>query len=201
MFIEALEGRRLFAGVKFMAPLLGDNEVPAHVTPAKGSAKFVLSKDGSSLRFSLKGNKIQNTVMAHIHLGAPGVNGEIVVDLLAADTPRIRPKKVTAKGVITAANLTGSLAGHTLADLVAQMTAGGAYVNVHTNDNVDPPNTGPGDFPGGEIRGQIRRLGRQTTGNTGGNPTGGNTTGGNNTGGNGNNTGGGGDGGYPYMYM
>ena len=28
-----------------------------------------------------------------------------------------------------------------------------AYVNVHTNDGVAPPNTGPGDFPGGEIRG------------------------------------------------
>ena len=194
MFIEALEGRRMFAGVKFVAgPLLGGNEVPAHVTPAKGTAKFVLSKDGSSLRFSLKAGKIQNTVMAHIHLGAPEVNGEIVVDLLAADTPRIRPKKVTAKGVITAANLTGSLAGHTLADLVAQMTAGTAYVNVHTNDNVDPPNTGPGDFPGGEIRAQIRRLGRQTAGNPGG--------AGNNTGGSGNNAGGGGGGGYTYMYM
>jgi hypothetical protein len=27
---------------------------------------------------------------------------------------------------------------------------------VHTNDGVAPPDTGPGDFPGGEIRGQIR---------------------------------------------
>jgi hypothetical protein len=33
--------------------------------------------------------------------------------------------------------------------------AGNAYVNVHTSDGVDPGNTGPGDFPGGEIRGQI----------------------------------------------
>jgi hypothetical protein len=30
---------------------------------------------------------------------------------------------------------------------------------VHTNDGVAPTNTGPGDFPGGEIRGQIRLLG------------------------------------------
>jgi hypothetical protein len=28
-------------------------------------------------------------------------------------------------------------------------------VNVHTNDGVDPADSGPGDFPGGEIRGQI----------------------------------------------
>ena len=34
--------------------------------------------------------------------------------------------------------------------------AGSVYVNVHTNDFVDPPNTGPGDFPGGEIRGQLQ---------------------------------------------
>jgi hypothetical protein len=27
---------------------------------------------------------------------------------------------------------------------------------VHTNDGVAPPDTGPGDFPGGEIRGQVR---------------------------------------------
>jgi hypothetical protein len=30
------------------------------------------------------------------------------------------------------------------------------YVNVHTNDGVAPTNTGPGDFPGGEVRGQLQ---------------------------------------------
>jgi hypothetical protein len=28
-------------------------------------------------------------------------------------------------------------------------------VNVHTNDGDATPDTGPGDFPGGEIRGQL----------------------------------------------
>jgi Zn-finger nucleic acid-binding protein len=36
-----------------------------------------------------------------------------------------------------------------------EMRAGNTYVNVHTSDGVAPINTGPGDFPGGEIRGQI----------------------------------------------
>ena len=49
----------------------------------------------------------------------------------------------------------GPLAGQPLAELVDQMRAGNAYINVHTNDGVAPINTGPGDFPGGEIRGQI----------------------------------------------
>jgi hypothetical protein len=35
------------------------------------------------------------------------------------------------------------------------MRNGWAYVNVHTNDGIAPTNTGPGDFPGGEIRGQL----------------------------------------------
>jgi len=43
-----------------------------------------------------------------------------------------------------------------VADLVRLMDSGGAYVNVHTNDGVGATNTGPGDFPGGEVRGEIK---------------------------------------------
>jgi hypothetical protein len=43
-----------------------------------------------------------------------------------------------------------------LAAVVEAMRSGNAYVNVHTDDGVDPPDTGPGDFPDGEIRGQIK---------------------------------------------
>ena len=67
-----------------------------------------------------------------------------------------RSSGVLARGTITAANLRGPLAGQPLSALIAQMRAGNTYVNVHTNDGVAPPDTGPGDFPGGEIRGQIR---------------------------------------------
>jgi hypothetical protein len=41
-------------------------------------------------------------------------------------------------------------------DVAELMDTGQAYVNVHTNDGVGAPNSGPGDFPGGEIRGDIR---------------------------------------------
>ena len=58
-------------------------------------------------------------------------------------------------GTITAANLIGTLAGQPLSALVGEINAGNAYVNVHTNDGQDPTNEGPGDFPGGEIRGQM----------------------------------------------
>ena len=36
------------------------------------------------------------------------------------------------------------------------MSTGNAYVNLHTSDGVAPDNTGAGDFPGGEIRADIR---------------------------------------------
>jgi hypothetical protein len=62
---------------------------------------------------------------------------------------------VLAEGTITAANLVGALAGHPLSDLLAAIADGRTYVNVHTNDGVDGVNTGPGDFPGGEVRGQL----------------------------------------------
>jgi hypothetical protein len=42
------------------------------------------------------------------------------------------------------------------ADVLANIRAGNTYVNVHTNDGVDPANSGPGDFPAGEIRGQLQ---------------------------------------------
>ena len=59
------------------------------------------------------------------------------------------------EGTITAADLRGALAGQPLSALVAAIQAGLAYGNVHTDDGVAPGNTGPGDFPGGEIRGQL----------------------------------------------
>jgi hypothetical protein len=186
MFVESLEGRVLFSGAaaRFVTVLDGASEVPPDQSVATGVAKFTLSKDGSTLRYTLKAKKIQNTMGAHIHLAQPGVDGPIVVDLLASGKSKIRKKSASAKGAITAAQLTGPLAGHTLADLVAQMTAGGAYVNVHTDDGIAPADTGPGDFPNGEIRGQITQIVRHTT--QGGQTSGsGNQTGGNGGGGGG----------------
>lgn len=41
-----------------------------------------------------------------------------------------------ARGTITDKNLVGTMAGKTLADLVALIKEGGAYVNVHTTKNL-----------------------------------------------------------------
>ena len=62
---------------------------------------------------------------------------------------------VIGQGTATAAQLTGPLQGKTLLDLVAQLDAGDAYVNVHTASGASPAAQVAGDIPSGEIRGQI----------------------------------------------
>ena len=102
-----------------------------------------------------------NVVASHIHMGPAGANGPVVAFLYGAVPPGGgRVDGVLAQGTIAAADLTGPLAGQSLAVLIAAMETGGAYVNVHSNDDIPPTNTGPGDFPGGEIRGQVRPAGR-----------------------------------------
>ena len=157
-------------GGNFGTPLSADEEVmPAGVindSRARGNAIFQLSEDGMSLSYKLIVANIENAFMAHIHRAPAGSNGGVVVWLYPSTTPGQpnpvgggRLDGVIAEGTITAADLQGSLAGQPLSALVAEIKAGNTYVNVHTNDGVAPTNTGPGDFPGGEIRGQIEHRG------------------------------------------
>ena len=135
---------------------------------AQGQANFKLSDDGTTVQYKLIASNIDNAFMAHIHMGPAGVNGPIVVWLFPSTTPGVigplgagRHDGVLAEGTFTAADLVGPLQGHPLSDLLDAIDAGNAYVNVHTNDGVAPINTGPGDFPGGEMRGQLGMHGHQ----------------------------------------
>ena len=132
------------------AHLRGAEEVPATGSRGTGQATFHFSADGSSVRYRLQIANIENTIMSHIHLAAAGANGPIVVWLrpTAPPPPTAVPGRfdgVYVTGTFTASNLVGSLAGQSLDALLAAMRNGNTYVNVHTTQ-----------FPGGEIRGQIR---------------------------------------------
>jgi hypothetical protein len=133
----------------YTASLKGENEVPAVETNAQGQAIFHLSKDGTELHYKLIVANIENVLMAHIHLAPAGANGGVVAWLYpSAPPPQLiegRTDGILAEGTITADDLVGALAGLSLQDLIDEMDAGGAYVNVHTSA-----------YPGGEIRGQIR---------------------------------------------
>lgn len=132
----------------FTAVLTGDAEVPPRDTPASGSASFEF--DGTTVAWTLTVGDIDNAVAAHIH-GPAGTdeNAGVIVTLVPSG-----PFTGTRSGSFTQVDATSSLTFDALLEL---MRDGRTYVNVHTNDGADPPNTGPGDFPGGEIRGQIER--------------------------------------------
>jgi hypothetical protein len=133
----------------FKASLRSSEEVSPNpvVSNATGETMLHLSKDGMSLSYKLSVKNIQNIVGAHLHLGARGVNGPIVVGLLPMGANLTGPQNgMIAEGTITKANLVGPLAGMELSDLVREMKAGMIYVNVHTTQ-----------YPAGEIRGQVHQ--------------------------------------------
>lgn len=144
----------------WIARLNGANEQP---TPhpesrAQGVALFFENADGT-LGFRLIVANINNVVFAHIHCGSADVAGPVGVTLVMAMPPGGgRFDGILEQGTLTSPD-SGNACGWTdMASVLAAMATGDTYVNVHTNDGMDPANTGPGDFPGGEIRGQIMAV-------------------------------------------
>ena len=141
----------------FAAPLSGAAERPDPVdTNATGVGIFHLNKDGTELSYKLIVANIENVLQAHIHCGSADVAGPVVVFLYPSGPPPVlipgRTDGILAEGTITAGDVIprpdspacpGGVADFD--DLLAKMRSGDAYVNVHTLQ-----------FPGGEIRGQIK---------------------------------------------
>lgn len=149
------------ASKNFVAVLSGADEVPVRDTNARGVAVFHLSEDGSVLEYKLIVANIDNVTASHIHCGPAGVSGGVGVSLYSGTAASGPINGVIATGAVTAPDASAAVnCGWTdLGDVVDAILAGNAYVNVHTNDGAAPPNTGPGDFPPGEIRGQIFEAG------------------------------------------
>lgn len=143
------DGAPLLGARNFAAHLTGDEEVPPVSTRAQGQVTLKLSDDGTSMSYRLNVANIRDVTMAHLHLGAAGTNGPVVVWLYPPDGPPAalipgRSQGTLAAGSFTADDLIGPLAGLTLGDLVHAIREGRVYANVHTSAN-----------PGGEVRGQL----------------------------------------------
>jgi hypothetical protein len=165
--------------------LSGDEEptpLPPAPSPqdstAQGQAIFKIAEDENSMDYKLIASNIENVVQAHIHCGPRGMNGGIFIWLYPSVTsttaltgPTGRHDGVLAEGTVeaggplairpVAASAVCPLGVASFEDALRQIRAGNAYVNIHTNDGVAPTNTGPGDFPGGEVRGQFEDRGGQ----------------------------------------
>ena len=141
-----------FAGTQiYSAQLSGDQEVPpVQTTNASGTADFriplsAISTPQAAIDYTVNATNIQNVTAAHIHMGQMGENGDIVVTLCKAETCTSDASgSLSLTGTFNATNLEGPMAGKQIEELANEMTNGGTYANVHTQQN-----------PNGEIRGQI----------------------------------------------
>ena len=177
---------RAGTGANHSVHLSGDNEpftaAPGAPTPAdshgQGQAIIQIADDDLSFDYKLIASNIENIVQAHIHCGPAGVNGSIFIWLYPSVTATApvaggagRHDGILAEGTVrsgvtlnvrtvaASSVCPGGVAN--FADALRQIRSGNAYVNVHTNDGVGATNTGPGDFPGGEIRGQTGPKGNK----------------------------------------
>lgn len=130
--------------VKFRATLVGTEEVPPVTTTATGTSEFTLSRTNDTLFVNITVSGLSNVRFGHFHTGARGANGAVVATLVEAPTLTGPQNGRIGRQFITAANLSGTLAGQPLSALVTQLRAGGIYVNLHTDANT-----------GGEVRGQV----------------------------------------------
>lgn len=106
--------------------LSGAEEVPPVSTPGSGSGSFRVAEDGT-ITGSVTTKDVQGT-MAHIHRGAKGQNGPIIVPLdKNGDTYTVPAGRKLTK------------------EQLEDLKKGNLYVNVHTNAN-----------KGGEVRGQLQ---------------------------------------------
>lgn len=110
----------------FSAVLTGAAEVPGP-GDADGSGIAVVTVNGTTINYSVLVQGIGTATLAHIHRGAAGVSGPVVVDFNAG----------------TLVNGTVSGVSQTLIDEILANPSG-FYVNVHN-----------AEFPNGAIRGQL----------------------------------------------
>ena len=120
------------------AVLLGGNEVGATGqanagdSNAVGAATVLFDNDGTTLCFTIIVNNLDAPNAAHIHRGLAGVNGPILVTLIAPATGNPGTSSDCIAGVDSA--LASEIRGN----------PGRFYINVHTTN-----------FPNGAIRGQL----------------------------------------------
>jgi hypothetical protein len=136
----AIAGAAYAQELKFEADLSGAAQRPTPVvTEGVGDVKF--EADGTSVAFELKWDDLSTPAfVAHIHCGGPEAAGPVGVTLFAGTMGT----EGEVNGTFTAPDDGNECGWDDLAEVLAAMTAGTAYVNLHTTQH-----------PGGEIRGQL----------------------------------------------
>jgi hypothetical protein len=136
---------------EFRARLSGFQETPQTLSsPGFGSLRLEI--EDAAISFRLRYGGMPTTAgAAHIHLGARATTGGVSAFLCGGGSqPPCPPTGGTVTGTITPADVIGpssqGIDPGEFGELVRAIRAGATYANVHTSQ-----------YPGGEIRGQIRK--------------------------------------------
>lgn len=128
--------------VTYAAELRPGNEVPPTNSSAFGSAFVTFDPVNNTIAFETRASGIASPTMAHIHRGAAGVNGPVIINF-ATNSAQIAGGRASGAGPISTFQ-SGNLQASDETALANPVTAAGYYVNVHSTA-----------FPGGEVRGQL----------------------------------------------
>jgi hypothetical protein len=124
------------------AELTGRNEVPTQGGPKVGDpdgrAIEVFRIQGDKVSFAVAWKGIGAPTLSHIHEGAAGVNGAVKVPFFGTALP----------DTVSAATGAVTVTDQALLDSITR-NPGNFYANLHT-----------AEFPGGAVRGQLRKLDR-----------------------------------------
>ena len=126
-----------------MLALLASNVYPAQSSHAPPAHRCTRHRSRRCIV-----SNIENVTQSHIHIAPKGVNGPVVVFLFGFVAGGVTENGLLAEGTITQSDLIARPAigfGATMAELIAAMRSGNAYVNVHTVA-----------LPAGGVRGQVR---------------------------------------------
>lgn len=145
-------GGPVFAQTTIGGAMRGYQEAPSVSTAGTGIFVAKIDAGETTINYQLSYSNLEGTATAsHIHIAQPGVNGGIVAALCGAGGKPACPASGTVTGSITAADILAlppqGIAAGELAEVIAAIRAGVAYVNLHSDA-----------FPSGEIRGQIRTF-------------------------------------------
>lgn len=137
--------------------LTGFREVPAVISTGSGTVRLRIA--GNRIRYELSYRGLEGApIMAHIHVGQPGVNGGIAAWLCKTSlvptgvtpppgTPDCPSPSGSVSGTITASSLFTPVPAQSVdrfAELLTAIRAGVAYANVHSTE-----------VPAGEIRADL----------------------------------------------
>jgi trimeric autotransporter adhesin len=134
--LGAIRGQLSAAGgtvFRFAADLRGSNETPPNSSMATGSAIVTIDTINNAVTFDVKENGITSPTLAHIHTGAAGVGGGVLITF-AGNAAAFNNGRVSG--------LVSGVDPAQINNIISNPS--GFYVNVHSTA-----------FGGGEIRGQL----------------------------------------------